>query len=66
MKAVLTLFHGLFDVLFSIPLFDTGVSFGHFVVALLLFDVGLIILRLVLRHDDDSDQGNSTSLMKRR
>ena len=65
MKAVLTLFHGLFDILFSIPLFDTGVSFGHFVVAILMFDVGLIILRHVLRNDD-GDNSNSTALMKRR
>lgn len=51
MKAVLALFHGLFNGLFSIPLFDTGVSLGHFVMAIVVLDVGLIVMKHVFRKD---------------
>lgn len=54
MKAILALFHGIFDGLFDIPLFDTGVTFGHFVMAIVVLDVGLIILRHVLRKEPSS------------
>ncbi len=57
MKAALALFHGIFDALFSIPLMDTGVTFGHFVMALIVFDVCLIVLRHVFRKDGGSSGG---------
>lgn len=58
MKAVLSLFHGLFNGLFSIPLFDTGVSIGHFVMAIVVLDVGLIILKHVFRKDSSGHVGS--------
>lgn len=65
MNAVLELFHQIFFELMFIPLFDTGVTFGEFLIALMLFDVGLIILRFVLRNDD-KPAGSGTQIMKRR
>ena len=57
MKAALALFHGIFDSLFSIPLMDTGVTIGHFVMALIVFDVMLIVLRHVFRKEGGSSGG---------
>lgn len=54
MKAALALFHGIFNGLFSLPLFDTGVNFGNFIMALVVFDIMLIVLRHVFRKDYDS------------
>lgn len=61
MKAVLALFHGLFDGLFSIPLFDTGVSIGHFVMAIVVLDVGLIILKHVFRKDSGAGHSSQSN-----
>lgn len=57
MKAALALFHGIFNGLFSLPLFDTGVNFGNFIMAFVVFDVMLIVLRHVFR----KESGNSFS-----
>ena len=58
MKAVLALFHGLFNGLFTIPLFDTGVTIGHFVMAIVVLDVGLIVMKHVFRKDSPSNGGS--------
>ena len=46
MKAVIVLINSIFNALFDVPLFDTGVSFGAFLMAFVLFDIALISLPL--------------------
>lgn len=61
MKAVIYLFNSVWGMLDDIPLFDTGIDFGTFLLALILFDVFLIILRKVLRNrSQDSNKSPST------
>ena len=59
MKAVIALLSEIWDALMYIPFFDTGVSFGQFLVAFVLFDVVLIVLTLVFRKSGQT--GNSVS-----
>lgn len=59
MKAVIVLINSIFSSLFSIPLFDTGVSFGAFIMALVLFDVAIIILHHVMRKNNNQTSNKS-------
>lgn len=59
MKAVIVLINSIFNSLFSVPLFDTGVSFGAFLMALVLFDITLIILHHVMRKNNNQSGNKS-------
>lgn len=58
MKVAIAILNGIWDLLFAVPLFDTGVSFGAFLMAIVLLDVFLIIMKKVLRK---SSQSGNTS-----
>ena len=55
MSTALKLFNDLWDALYTVPLFDLGFTFGHFITGLLLFDVTIIIVgRIVHKKSEDS------------
>lgn len=59
MQVAIYLLKSCWVALGNIPLFDTGITFLDFCMALLVFDVLLILLRHVLRKESDTSNSSN-------
>lgn len=61
MKAVIALINSMWAALFAIPLFDLPMSFGSFIMALVVTDIIFIWLKKVVRKEDTSNSAPKNS-----
>lgn len=56
MKNIAVFFNMVWRSLFTIPLFDLPFTLGHFLTALMLFDVTLIVMGRILHKKSEGDE----------